>query len=218
MKDNGTFAEEVEELLENPLYLTSVDEYGNTPLHSAWQLKDNETLWLLVETCRKLEILNHQNKYGETALMKAVMGNNYLLVKLLLYAGADVTVVDSDGDLILLDYTIDDKEVMKLLVQKCAKAGVIDNVNICGRTALINAVICQDDELIKVLLEEGANVAILDQFGKIASDYATAGTIKQLLLKEQDVTQDQLSCSPCIYENENSVLLGGFEDSSSNEN
>lgn len=72
------------------------DNEGNTPFMNA-ALSNNEALVINMLLERVKEI-NHKNKKGVTALAQAFKGNKPEVIGLLLDKGADIDVVDANGD------------------------------------------------------------------------------------------------------------------------
>ncbi|WP_162805758.1 ankyrin repeat domain-containing protein [Sporosarcina sp. PTS2304] len=82
--------EQIEKLLKNGQYMQKTDENGRTPLMFAVFFNHFETAEHLLE--RKICDINHQDHYGNTALMFAVNADHVDIVLLLQVYGADLYI------------------------------------------------------------------------------------------------------------------------------
>lgn len=109
----------------------------------------------------------------ETPLFKAVRLGDYKLMHLLLESGVDVTIRDKSGDTILHklaskhlsfvdEWSFEDCIWQKELISKCAKEGSLDKKSGGGGTALTIALDHHNDFLVECLLNEGAQITIVD--------------------------------------------------------
>ena len=76
--------------------VNALDEEGNTPLMLLDEQTSEEIVKLLVRYGTKLDIQSKEDK--RTALLNAAMEDNYKAMKILIEAGANVNLRDSDGD------------------------------------------------------------------------------------------------------------------------
>jgi len=138
-------------------------------------------------------ILNHTNKYNQTALMLAIKSSNYGLAEFLCNNGANVNFVDNDGNCALflaVQSAYYNEHMVNLLLQKNA------NVNVCGKekkkTAFMYIVESQSLQMTKKFLDAGADIGARDSKKKSVLAYAAKGAKKDLirkLLEEKDLTK-----------------------------
>lgn len=125
---------------------------------------------------------------GQTALMVASYLGNLEIVQLLAQAGSDINVKDNSG-LTALMLAIDGWGDVRHLpvVQYLVRVGAdIDAGNVNGVTALMIASEMGDEFIVKLLLEEGANINALDNRGWTAlaySKYAEHSNVAEILSK-----------------------------------
>ena len=126
--------------------------------------------------------LNARDEEGRTALMHAVERGDVEVVEALLQAGADASVSDENGATALL-YALAEPESYKapdlgsnrlaaarLLLH--AKIGNVNAQNENGETLLMRAVIRGDAEIVKSLLDHGADANLSDVLGHTAAVFA----------------------------------------------
>jgi len=160
----------VRELLAKGADVHTGDSVGFTALHGAAAVGDVETMTLLIEKGADVNAPSMAN-LGFTPLINAVMSRETTAVKLLLSKGAKVNAA-----------TATDKPPM-------VKNGKID---LGGETALHFAVPYGPPELVKVLLDAGADVNAKNIQGMtplmwaVASDYQNPEIIRMLLARGAD--------------------------------
>jgi ankyrin repeat protein len=127
-----------------------------------------------------------RNRYGITALEKAVMKSNFLLVKILVDSGAGVNEPDKNGNTPLkkaiLNYVNSSRnqeenmQIIQYLVKKGASVNLTDRNK---RTILSDLIIVSNSEnisrvieMVNFLLNAGARTKILDTKLKNSFDYA----------------------------------------------
>lgn len=148
--------------------------------------------------------LETANRNGDTALMLA-SSNNYIdVATLLLKHGADVNQMNQkrgyNALLLAADYGLDD--MIKLLV---AQSGIeLNATNSRGDTALILAAAGRHRHVVKVLLEQGADMEVSDIQGYTALKAAVAAQdaaiVELFLEKDQELTDsDALSALPNAF-------------------
>lgn len=154
--------------------------YGWTALRLAIQNRNTDVVNRLLETgqCD----VNLENRYGETALFFAVEIGHLGIVDRLLAYGANYYHVNKDGEN-LLHYIIESENIN--MFQKLLSLGLdVNQQNNNGRTPLISAVVLNRQEIIKILLEHGADPMIKDIKGETALDLTNDKEIKNLLMKK----------------------------------
>ena len=141
------------------------DENGNTPLHFAVSINNNELVNLLI---RNQADVNIKNKKGEAPLNIAIGfdGDYYRLynpqiAKLLINNGANVNVKNSVGNYSLLHLAVEnnDKDFVNYLLDKGADINAKDSDN---STPLYSKMfVTSDEEKISLLLiKRGADICI----------------------------------------------------------
>jgi ankyrin repeat protein len=158
-------AEVVKYLLEAGADVTLADEVGNAALHQAAGGGHAEIVRLLLSGS-KAE-LNVRGQHGMTPLLLALSQGHAEVVKYLLEAGADVTLADEVGNTALyLAVELDQVEIVRLLLSH-SKA----ELNVKGQrgmTLLLLALRRGHAEVVKYLLEAGADVTLADEAGNTA--------------------------------------------------
>ncbi|MCP4723464.1 MAG: hypothetical protein GY863_00435 [bacterium] len=166
-----------EYLIEKGADLNSGDESGNTPLHLASLCGHNEVVELLVNSEADKNAVNDD---GDSPLSYAVIYGTPKTIKFLLSKNADTSMRDKEGNTLLhiavqFGYFNKVKEIMGNKVE-------IDNKNNAGNTALHLAVTgYRNEQLVKYLIEQGANPKVTDNTGKSPLHIANALFIKLLL-------------------------------------
>lgn len=155
---------------------------GQTPLISASFKQRKKLVQLLLD---KGADVHARDINGETALMAAAEKGNTSIVKMLLENGADINAGDKWKETALIITLRKHKlAAAKLLIDKGADIRVKDNFY--QRTPLIWASNLGDIELVKLLLEKGAQVNAEDIEKKTALVHAAHNghqQIRELLLK-----------------------------------
>ncbi len=134
------------------------DNRGITPLMYAAEIGSLQAMRLLLD--RGADV-NAQNAFGSTALMWSV--SDAAKVRLLLDHGAQVNTAAKSGRtaLIIAAFTNPSAEVVRLLLAKGAKVGVMDVRQV---TPLNAATFGNDTETVRLLLEAGADIGTPDTF------------------------------------------------------
>jgi len=115
--------------------------------------------------------INQANPKGFTPFILAVYNNNIDAVKFLLKNGAKTDAQDLSGNTALMGATFKGYVEMTNLLVNEGKANV-NQLNSNGATALIFAATFGQVEIIKILLDAGADRSIKDGRGKTAKDHA----------------------------------------------
>lgn len=167
-----------------------VDSRGNTALILAVNGGHLEIVNLLLN--HNINI-NHVNIHGDTALIRAVHLGYDNIIKILLRYGADMYVVNNYG---MSAFNVDKKSYLKnisdnqdvdpdltplmvatikgdemLLSYYIGKAKGLNATDSEGKTALHYAMINNQIESFKILMESGADLKIKDKDGKTVLDY-----------------------------------------------
>ncbi len=97
-------AEVVKYFISKGVDINKADKDGNTPFMNA--AASNNDLELIQSLIASVKNINHTNSKGISALALAVRGNSTAVVELLLASGANINVIDANGDN-LVPYIID---------------------------------------------------------------------------------------------------------------
>lgn len=117
--------------------------------------------------------LNIKDNAGLTALHYAVDGANLDSIKYILMEKADVNIKDNSGwsPLLRAASTSASKEIAELLCKFKADVNILDNDH---KSALMTAVVNGNQPFVQVLVENGADLSIKNDFGKTAYDLAVS--------------------------------------------
>ena len=148
-----------------------------TPLMNAARDGDKEKVKKLIENGVDV---NKKDKYGESALVRAVEKNHPEIVEILLKHGAKPNVRFTRGmttPLLVASINGYDK-VVDVLLKNGAK---IDTIDIDGGTSLMRAANMGHINVIKILLENNAKVNIINKFNRTALDTALRVNSQQII-------------------------------------
>lgn len=144
----------VEFFIKHNADLTLVNNQNQTLLHCAATRGNPKTIQLLLNE-HKFD-LNARDKNGNTPLMAAAYSGNPSSVRVLINAGADVSIADNNKrNLFMAAVLCDSIDLMKQL--KSSGKFQINAVDSMGFSALVLAVRAQKMQIVKYLLNSGAN-------------------------------------------------------------
>ena len=155
------------------------DDLGNSPIHLAVMKKKDEIFDLLLEKNVDVNVAGADGKTkNQTALYAAVMQNREDLVQKLIEKGSDPNIADADGGLVLSE-AVARRNANPQIVKRLLDGGANVNAQELNQgTALIiaasnNAISSPTrQEIVKMLLDKGADKSIKDKTGKTALDWA----------------------------------------------
>lgn len=150
------------------------DEHGCTPLHNFISADLDDCVKLLL---RHAPLLNVVNKFGDTPLCTAISWRqNHDIALMLLEAGADPNAGD-DKPLHLVAGPFGSVSLVHSII---AAGADVNARNRLGRTALHCACGCREanDEVIRLLLDYGADAKLMDNEGFLPSDHAMMAFLK----------------------------------------
>jgi ankyrin repeat protein len=140
----------------------------------AVEYNDDDMINFLLDNGAKFDATNN---YGHTTLMYAILHDKIDQVKLLISKGADVTKKSSEDQTTLM-YAIHSSnniDIVELLLDKITdETQRIEFINQVGTyySALMYAVTYNDFDMVKLLLENGANPNIISKYGNTALNSA----------------------------------------------
>jgi len=150
------------------------DEHGCTPLHNFISAYLDDCVKMLL---RHAPLLNVVNRYGDTPLCTAISWRQgHEITQLLLEAGADPNAGDDKP----LHLVAGPFASISLLHSIIAAGADVNARNRLGQTALHCACGCSDanDEIIRLLLDSGADMKLTDNEGFLPSDHAMMAFLK----------------------------------------
>ena len=159
-------ASEVKSLLSKGVSPNAVDSYGNPMLILAIKDKSNQVIDLLLQN-PKIDV-DLSNKSGETPLMIASIEGNLPLVKVLVLkhkamldhiSWTPLHYACAKGQL----------DVAQFLI---ANGAIVDSMSLGNTTPLMMAVNSGNDQLVKLLLDKGADLQLRNTNGLTAIDIA----------------------------------------------
>ena len=135
--------------------------HEETLLHNAAMVSQPTTVEFLLKHGAEINV---RNKYGETPLFLAVQSKRLENVVLLLNAGADLSIADSDDGESPLERAAGRglPEIMKVLIEHGADVDRVNN----GRTPLMKATEWNQPDAVDALLACKAKVNIRDSIGQ----------------------------------------------------
>jgi ankyrin repeat protein len=156
---------------------------SNAELYTAIQMKDIESVKVLLEAftdpIQKFVFVNVRNEHGETPLHSATLYRQAEMVELLIASGANVNAKDRWGNTPLHNAVIfhhtktanfSRAEIAKILI---AHGAEVNTRNGNGQTPLHIAVEKRLVDMIKILIDNNANITMTNNKGIIPRDLAS---------------------------------------------
>jgi len=128
--------------------------------------------------------INHKDENGDTPLIKCVKEGRYNSAEWLIKNGADINLKNNNGKNIL-EIAVEKNNLP--IVKGLLDLGKIDvnHKDITGRSLLQNVVVWGNHQMAKLLLNNGANINSVDNYGRIvlydALAYGDQGFLRYLL-------------------------------------
>ena len=163
-----------------------------------------QTALMEANTAAKVKLLvthgaqvNARDEMGKTALVHAVDRGDVAVVEALLQAGADASIADEKGTTALMyalqepsPYNREGSTELRVAAAQLLLKGKVGDVNAQnenGETPLMRAVDLGEIEIVKSLLDRGANINLSDVLGNTAAvrAYEKDQTVIQQLLKDK---------------------------------
>lgn len=156
---------ELIQLLVNKTTLSAVNINGNTPLHLAIRASppNLEVIKVLIDP----KALATVNNNGNTPLQTAIIASNYDVIETLIKNGADLTIVDNDGDTPLHEVLRDPYPNLKIVQLLIDGGADLTSINKNGDTPLHVAIRASppNQGVIQLLIDSGADVNIFNNEG-----------------------------------------------------
>ena len=156
----------VNTLLKHNADITMVTDTGKTVLHLAAISNNHVLLQRVISQAVDMNliqrIVNMYDSNGDTALTIAIKSKNIHTVELLLANNSNI--YDRDYQYVtpfMLAYSIKSVEMMKLLYAK--DKGLVNDTDCKGNSSLMDAIMENDEELIKVLLTMSPDLNIKNE-------------------------------------------------------
>ena len=166
----GNLEEVMRLIQEDPEIVNDIDEIDYTALHWASYYGHVEVVSYLLDQGANVD---KKDIIGNTALMDAFNMGHLEVVELLLSRGADPTICDYGGRTPLMMASNEGHvDVVRCLVRNKAVRATIDTQDWYGRTALWYACDRNWTEVLKLLVEVGANPIVADSDGRTPLDIA----------------------------------------------
>jgi ankyrin repeat protein len=167
--------EKVKTLIDNGADVTVATPSGWIALHVAVCFTNNPALvHVLLRAPRGMECLNSRDRLGSTALMLAVLNNKTLVVKALLeYDDIDLTLVNEGHTALGMAKSRRAVECIRMLVMK----------KYPGNYSLFKAIMANDLESVKTLIDIGVGVKAKTSMGWVALHIAAQSTNNPALVR-----------------------------------
>ena len=134
------------------------------------------------------------NEASYTCLHKARQSGNIALMKFLLANGADPNMLNEEGlSPFMIAYRARNIDVINLLLEHDVNLNTMSEVynQYQYLTPLMHACLVGDTEMVKILLQHGADIAITNSEGKTALDYIDENTELSWLLHHNKIPSKQ---------------------------
>ena len=154
---------------------------------------NGDTALMIASMCGNIDIadrlletgqcnVNHKDIWGDTVLFCVVKRGHLGVVDKLLVYGANYYHVNKNGENLLHCAIL--SENIDMLQRVMSLRPDVNHQDNYGWTPLMYAVRIGKGEMIKILMEHGADPMIEDKNGKTASDFTRDSEIKNLLMKK----------------------------------
>ena len=166
-------------LLDAGAEVDAIDSVGHTPLMRAVEVGHEAVVEQLIEAGADLDV---QASNGRSAVMLAVTDGRIAILERLIEAGADLELADEYGDTAVLWAVEYGAENIEAVIDSLSRGGANLDVSNPVYTPLYYAVEQGDAELVRILLEAGADPNALTSGGRLplfqaASDSAILGLL-----------------------------------------
>ena len=184
----------IEYLLSKGADIHCTDSDGSTMLHIATAKAHSELVRFCIED-HNLKI-NKGNNLGETPLMLAVQTNSKTIANYLIDKGAILNQENNRGETALFYSTSNSLDMFHLLINAGADVSQITKNK---TTLLINSAKNNNHDVVTLLLENGANIEPMDDFGYTAFQYLISSNnrnytlIKLFIDKGADINAKDVS-------------------------
>jgi len=151
------------ELLIKKVDINIKDKNNETILHYICVLKDINLLPLIYMALKAGAKINERNKNGISPIILIIRSNNILVLKFLIRQKIDIiniNIKDNSGNIPLHEACMISKEMVEILINKSD----INIQNKYGDSPLYNACIRKNIEIIKLLLQNGADINIINNY------------------------------------------------------
>ncbi len=180
-----------QKLLERGANPNVFDKWGQSPLHLTVQEGDGNKIINLLLAHDKV-MIDHADEDGKTALHLAAYRSNVVAVRKLIEKGANPNIIDKEGQSPLhlaANRERNGNVIMDLLLAHSKVK--VDDVDGKGQTALHFAAYKSNDNVVKYLIDKGANPNIYDKSGRsplhVAAQERKGNPIIDLILEAQKV-------------------------------
>jgi len=151
---------------------------GNSPLYLAFRENKREIFDLLLESNADVKVPGNNNR---TVLHLAAAYDDVELVQKLIERGADVNAVDDiDGDIPLIQTCLGNYRQMEMIKLLLDKGAEINHQGNNKATCLFYVAAAGHTEVVRELLNRGADPKIRDSKGKTALDRALKNNRKEV--------------------------------------
>jgi len=215
------FFEPILDFIKRIIDINAKSDDGTTPLIAAAHNGINEAVEFLVN--RGADV-NAQNNDGWTPLLAAAIAKMPVVIKFLLDHGADINAKgENETTVFFYIKTKGSATVLIDWIKEKDPSKIVDYVNardLDGNTPLIFAASSGDveEEAIKVLLDNGADINAKNRSGRTAFHYAKNTSFWIEAIKKSNILQnassiDEYNRTPfyCALEDDKSLLADAFE-------
>jgi ankyrin repeat protein len=170
--------------------VTYENNNGITSLILACRKGDSKIIKCLVENCpdqKRVKYVNHKDNHNETSLISSILNGNLEIVKYLVENGANVIDKDEKETNLMWACSIKTNsfEIVKYLMEKISEeldheelVKYVNSENSLRDTSLMWACSNGNLEVIKYLVEKGANVNHENNYGETSLTRASVGNLE----------------------------------------